>query len=234
MTNVIGEKKHSGKLLEDLGLDESWVNVLGEFLDADYMHTLGVSVANQRKTNIVHPQSHKVFKAFKNTPFSEVNVVLLGQDPYHNSVGQLEVATGLCFESGVENFTPPSLRNINKELINDLELYTPNLNSWSKQGVLMMNTALTVVHEQPESHLHYWTEFTESVFKALSKKKDIIYVLWGRKSQIYKMFIDPNENFILEAAHPSPFSANSGFFGCKHFSKVNEILKANGKKTINW
>jgi uracil-DNA glycosylase len=234
MTNVIGERKPSRKILEELNLDSSWVDALSDILHEDYMYALGVNIANQRKQYLVHPQKHKVFKAFKNTPFSDVNVVLVGQDPYHSSVGQLEVATGLCFESGVENFVPPSLRNIHKELISDLELYTPNLNSWSKQGVLMMNTALTVIHEHPESHIQYWMEFTEGIFRALAKKKDVIYVLWGRKSQMYKMFINPNENFILEAAHPSPFSANSGFFGCKHFSKINEILKINGKKTINW
>ena len=176
-----------------------------------------------------------MFAAFDLCPFDKVNVVIIGQDPYHGP----NQANGLCFSVADGIKPPPSLQNIFKEIKQDLDLEIPssgNLRHWAEQGVLMLNATLTVRAKQPGSHQKKgWEEFTDSVIKTLSSEKEnLIFILWGRFAQNKAQFIDSDRHFILSSPHPSPFSAHSGFFGCKHFSKTNQILKRLDKNQIKW
>lgn len=194
-----------------------------EFLKREYSH------------HIVYPDMYDIFNCFKYTPLEKVKAVILGQDPYHNE-GQ---AHGLCFsvQDGVE--PPPSLVNIFKELHDDVGCTIPktgNLTTWAKEGVLLLNTALTVRAHQANSHKDCgWTWFTDNVIKIISdRRENVVFLLWGANARSKKPLIDQSKHLVLECAHPSPLSAYNGFFGCRHFSKANEYLKAHGIAPIDW
>ncbi|MBS2126478.1 uracil-DNA glycosylase ['Fragaria x ananassa' phyllody phytoplasma] len=181
---------------------------------------------------IIYPDQKDIFAAFHLTPFEKVKVVLLGQDPYHGS----NQAHGLSF-SIKSLHRPPSLNNIFKELNNDLQInnHKNDLTSWALQGVLLLNTILTVQKDQPLSHHNIgWQTFTKNIFKALQTKKNIVYLLWGKFAQNYQKYIIKENNYIIKSSHPSPFSAFKNFFGSKPFSKINIYLKFHGIKEINW
>jgi uracil-DNA glycosylase len=183
----------------------------------------------------IYPPGTMIFNAFDQTPFEEVKVVLLGQDPYHGP-GQ---AHGLCFSVAEGISHPPSLQNIFKELRDDLGYAIPksgNLEKWARQGVLLLNATLTVRAASAGSHQNKgWEQFTNAVIRLLSDEKEgLIFILWGRYAQAKEAMIDTGKHFILKAAHPSPLSAYNGFYGCRHFSKVNEILTNTGRKPVDW
>ena len=187
------------------------------------------------RNHTVYPDMYDLYNCFRFTPFSNVKAVILGQDPYHNE-GQ---AHGLCFsvQDGIPK--PPSLENIFKELKADIGCDLPksgNLTKWANEGVLLLNTALTVRAHQANSHAKCgWAWFTDSVIKLISDEKErVVFILWGGNARSKKPLIDTSKHLILECAHPSPLSAYNGFFGCKHFSKTNEYLIANDKTPIDW
>ncbi len=189
----------------------------------------------ERKKFIIYPPAGKIFASFNYTSFDDVKVVIIGQDPYHGP-GQ---ANGLCFSVGDGIPQPPSLQNIFKELHSDLGIPIPqtgNLEPWAKQGVLLLNATLTVRANQAGSHQKQgWENFTDTAIKALSeKRKGLIFLLWGKFAQAKEMLIDTSKHHVLKAPHPSPFSVHSGFYGCKHFSKTNEILRKENLSAINW
>ena len=220
----------------DIQIEESWKKVLKEeFEKAYFQHIITFLRAEKASGKIIYPPGSLIFNAFKQTPFDKVKVVLLGQDPYHNR-GQ---AHGLSFSvpDGVPK--PPSLVNIFKELKNDLGIEIPkngNLEKWARQGVLLLNASLTVRENEPGSHARIgWLQFTDDVIKKISEEKEgIIFLLWGKFAQEKQSLIDETKHFVLKAAHPSPYSANNGFFGCKHFSKTNELLMKQNKTPIDW
>lgn len=198
------------------------------------------------KTKTIFPIRENVFKAFKLTPLQQVKVVIVGQDPYHgcqvkdSQVGNKKIvvpeANGLAFSVNKNVPVPPSLKNIFTAIENDtgIKNTNPNLTKWSSQGVLLLNTALTVELDNPGSHVKLWQDFMKRVFFRLNKHENkIVFLLWGAKAQAYKKMINPRHT-ILEAPHPSPFSAHKGFLTCKHFSEVNRILESNGQTPINW
>jgi uracil-DNA glycosylase len=189
----------------------------------------------EKKHFMVYPPGNKIFSAFNHTPFNKVSVVIIGQDPYHGA-GQ---ANGLCFSVSDGIAMPPSLVNIFKEVGNDLGLSFPvsgNLERWADQGVLLLNAILTVrANEAGSHHGRGWEEFTNSVISVLSEKKEgIVFLLWGKYALAKEAMIDSSKHYILKAAHPSPFSVHNGFFGCKHFSKTNEMLRQQLKPEIDW
>ena len=216
-------------------IEESWRDILtGEF-DAPYFRELKEFLLEEKKKFRVYPAGQDIFNAFNHTPFQEVRAVLLGQDPYHGP-GQ---AHGLCFSVPAGITFPPSLRNIFKELHTDLAIPVPasgDLSPWARQGVLLLNATLTVRSNTAGSHQGKgWEIFTDGVIKAISDKlENVVFLLWGNYAKAKAGLIDKNKHHILEAAHPSPFSAHNGFFGCKHFSKTNELLSVAGKGEINW
>ncbi len=216
-------------------IDKSWEIRLQDQFRSPYFLELKQFLLEEKKKSIVYPPGPLIFSAFNHTAFNRVKVVLLGQDPYHGP-GQ---ANGLCFSVSTGTKAPPSLVNIFKELHNDTSLPVPqsgNLESWAGQGVLLLNSTLTVRKDEPGSHQHRgWETFTDSVIKKLSEeKKGLVFLLWGRFAQSKEVLIDQRKHFILKAAHPSPFSAYNGFFGCRHFSKTNEILKHQGQNEVDW
>ncbi|MBO3443241.1 uracil-DNA glycosylase [Clostridium sp. CCUG 7971] len=209
-------------LLEDEFKKEYYLN-LREFLKAEY------------SSKIIYPDANNIFEALKHTSYNGTKVLILGQDPYHGE-GQ---AHGLAFsvQKGIQ--TPPSLLNIYKELQSDLGCFIPNngyLMPWADQGILLLNTALTVRAHEANSHKDKgWEIFTDSIIKILNGREEpIIFVLWGSNARSKKKLIDNKKHYILESPHPSPLSAYRGFFGCKHFSKINEILKSINKEPIDW
>ncbi|MBL7891485.1 MAG: uracil-DNA glycosylase [Bacteroidia bacterium] len=216
-------------------IDESWKIALQKQFKAPYFSELKQFLVEEKKKNIVYPPGPQIFSAFNHTPFNKVKVVIIGQDPYHGA-GQ---ANGLCFSvsSGIKQ--PPSLVNIFKEIHSDMGLPIPesgNLEPWADQGVMLLNATLTVRANTPGSHQNKgWEIFTDAVIKYLSEnKKGLVFLLWGRFAQAKEVLIDSSKHYILKAAHPSPFSAYNGFFGCKHFSKTNELLRKQGLAEINW
>ena len=216
-------------------ISNDWLLPLSEEFKKPYYRELYNKVIHAYATEKVFPPKEDLFSAFHLTPLNEVKVVIIGQDPYHNE-GQ---AHGCCFSvrPGVE--IPPSLQNIYKELESDCGCYIPNngyLESWAKQGVLLLNTVLTVKAHQANSHQGWgWEQFTDAAIRALNlQKQPIVYLLWGRPAQQKKSMITNPKHLVLEAPHPSPLSAYRGFFGCKHFSKANAYLQKNGVKTIDW
>jgi uracil-DNA glycosylase len=216
-------------------IHESWKEQLIDEFSQSYFSALKNFLVEELNSNVVYPPGKKIFAAFDRTPFDKVKVVILGQDPYHGE-GQ---AHGLCFSVPPGIPSPPSLKNIFKELHNDLGLPVPshgNLEQWADQGVLLLNATLTVRANQAGSHQNKgWESFTDSVISKLSLEKEgLVFILWGRYAQAKENLIDSGKHHILKAAHPSPFSAHSGFFGCKHFSKTNEILVDRGLEPINW
>lgn len=219
----------------DVKLDTSWKEVLKNEFEKDYFKTLTDFVRNEYKTKTIYPPASKIFSAFDNTPFDDVKVVLIGQDPYHG-VGQ---ANGLSFSVADGMKLPPSLRNIYKELNEDLgiEISTSgNLEPWTKQGVLMLNATLTVEASNAGSHQNKgWEEFTDAVIEALSNQKEnLVFILWGAYAQKKGAKINRSKHFVIESAHPSPFAAHRGFFGSKPFSKTNSFLKSKNLKEIDW
>ena len=215
-------------------IEEGWKNALQEEFQKPYFLQLKNFLTEEKKENIVYPPGPLIFSAFNHTPFEEVKVVILGQDPYHGPAQ----ANGLCFSVSTGIKHPPSLVNIFKEMQKDLNVPYPrtgDLKGWAKQGVLLLNTTLTVRAATPMSHQGQgWEEFTDNVIRNLSeKRKGIVFILWGRHAQNKKPLIDTTKHHILEAAHPSPFSAN-GFFGCRHFSKANFLLMQDGQLPVNW
>lgn len=216
-------------------IEESWKEQLIDEFQSEYFLELKEFLVKEREKFRVYPPGSQIFNAFNFTPFHKVQVVIIGQDPYHG-YGQ---AHGLCFSVPEGIDPPPSLVNIFKELKSDLGIPYPshgNLEKWAKQGVLLLNATLTVRANQAGSHQNKgWETFTDTVIKKLSEKRvGLIYILWGKFAQAKEVLIDTKKHYVLKAAHPSPFSAYSGFFGCKHFSKTNEILKKNGQAGIDW
>ena len=218
-----------------LQVSESWKDFLDVEFKKEYFSELTKFVKAEYKTKTVFPSSNEIFSAFDYCNFSDLKVVIIGQDPYHG-LGQ---ANGLCFsvKEGVK--IPPSLRNIFKELSNEYEGYNPlsgDLTHWAKQGVLMINATLTVVEKQPGSHQGKgWEVFTDNIIKQLSERKEnIVFVLWGAFAQKKSTLIDENKHSILQSSHPSPFSAHRGFLGNNHFKLINEYLVSINRKEINW
>lgn len=216
-------------------IEGSWKKALSSEFEKPYFKELTDFVRNEYKSKPVYPPPEFIFRAFNLCPFDKVKVVILGQDPYHGR-GQ---ANGLCFAVGTEVPLPPSLQNIFKEIEDDLGHavnHSGDLERWASQGVLLLNATLTVVGTQAGSHQNKgWEQFTDAAISALSSQKEhIVFLLWGRYAQDKERLIDHEKHFVLKAAHPSPFSAYSGFFGCKHFSKTNELLEFNGDKPIEW
>jgi len=219
----------------DPKIESSWKGVLVQEFESDYFSHLKDFLVNEKAKHRVFPPGNLIFNAFDLTPFPAVKVVLLGQDPYHN-IGQ---AHGLCFSvpDGVPH--PKSLINIFKELQDDLGVTIPksgNLEKWARQGVLLLNATLTVRAHEAGSHQHQgWETFTDAVIRTLSEQRSgIVFLLWGSYAQAKEALIDTSKHFILKTVHPSPLSASRGFFGCKHFSKTNEILQQNAKEAIDW
>ena len=216
-------------------IEESWKEVLKEEFEKEYFKNLVQFIKEENKNHIIYPAGRNIFAAFDNTPFPSVRVVLLGQDPYHGP-GQ---AHGLCFSVPDGVAFPPSLRNIFKELHNDLGIpvpYSGNLTKWAKQGVFLLNATLTVRQHQAGSHQGKgWEEFTDQVIKTISDlRSGVVFLLWGNYAQKKENLIDINRHYILKAPHPSPLSASRGFFGSKHFSKTNKIFQENGLPPIDW
>jgi uracil-DNA glycosylase len=213
----------------------SWKAVLSDQFEASYFAELKSFLVSEKQVFQVYPPGNLIFNAFDKTPFEEVKVVILGQDPYHGQ-GQ---AHGLCFSVPYGIKPPPSLVNIFKEINADLGIPVPahgNLENWAKQGVMLLNATLTVRANIAGSHQGKgWETFTDAVIKAISDKKEgVVFLLWGKYAQAKAILIDSHKHQVLTSAHPSPFSAYSGFMGCKHFSKTNSYLKSLGKKEIDW
>jgi len=216
-------------------IEDSWKVALEDVFHAPFFAQLKTFLIEEKKYYTIFPSGNLIFNAFNLTPFHEVKVVILGQDPYHD-FGQ---ADGLCFSvpEGVPH--PKSLINIFKELREDVGITVPesgNLTRWTTQGVLLLNATLTVRAHQAGSHQKRgWEQFTDTVIRQLSEKREgLVFLLWGNYARAKAALIDSSKHYILETVHPSPLSAFSGFFGCKHFSKTNEILRELGKEEIVW
>ena len=220
----------------NIQIEESWKQVLADEFEKPYFAELRQFLQTEKTAGkSIYPPGSLIFNAFNSTPFDKVRVVILGQDPYHGA-GQ---AHGLCFsvQHGVK--PPPSLVNMFKELKDNVGFVIPNhgcLQKWTEQGIFLLNAILTVEANQPASHQKKgWEEFTNATIQKLSKEKSgLIFILWGNFAQQKAVLIDETKHTILKAAHPSPFSAYNGFFGCKHFSKTNEILVQKGEAPIDW
>ncbi len=221
----------------DVQMEESWKQELKqEFTKAYFQQIVAFLKTEKIQGKIIYPPGSLIFNAFTQTPFHQVKVVIIGQDPYHGQ-GQ---AHGLCFsvQDGIQ--PPPSLINIYKEIQSDLGIGMParhgNLSKWAQQGVLLLNAFLTVRANEPASHSKIgWEEFTNTVIKKISdEKKGVVFLLWGKFAQEKQSLIDETKHHVLKAAHPSPFSADKGFFGCKHFSKTNELLLSEGSDPVDW
>ncbi len=216
-------------------IEESWKAALIDEFEKQYFRELKEFLVEEKSKYPIYPPGGLIFHAFRLTPFDRARVVILGQDPYHGQ-GQ---AHGLCFSVPPGIAAPPSLVNIFKEIEHDLGIPVPthgNLERWARQGVLLLNATLTVRANQPGSHQRKgWETFTNAVIGKLSEQRvGLIFLLWGKFAQEKEALIDTNRHYILKAAHPSPYSAYNGFFGCRHFSKTNEILRKHGLEEIDW
>jgi len=216
-------------------IPESWQTVIGDELAKPYFLQLQQFIAEERQNHTVYPPTEDVYNALKLTPYDQVRVLLLGQDPYHDE----NQAHGLCFSVRPGIKPPPSLVNIFKELRNDLGCRIPNhgyLVKWAEQGVLLLNAVLTVRAHQANSHKNKgWEKFTDAVIRAVNAKPDpVVFVLWGGYAQKKLKLIDTGRHTVVQSAHPSPLSANNGFFGSRPFSQINAILRAAGKPPIDW
>lgn len=216
---------------------QTWTEVLGEEKQQEYFQqTMAYVKAEREQGKVIYPPANDVFNAFRFTEFSDVKVVMLGQDPYHGP----NQAHGLCFSVLPEVKVPPSLKNMYKELATDIPGFTiPNhgyLADWARQGVLMLNSVLTVEQGQANSHKHLgWERFTDRVIEAVNaQQQGVVFMLWGSHAQRKGQVIDPQRHCVLTAPHPSPLSAHRGFFGCQHFSMANQYLQHVGKAPINW
>jgi len=221
----------------DVQIESSWKEKLKPEFSKPYFQQIVAFLKTEKlQKKVMYPPGNLIFNAFTQTPFEQVKVVILGQDPYHNP-GQ---AHGLSFsvQEGVN--PPPSLINIYKEIEADMGVGMParygNLTKWAQQGVLLLNAFLTVRANEPLSHSKIgWEEFTNNVISKISaEKKGVVFLLWGKFAQEKQVLIDETKHFVLKAAHPSPFSADKGFFGCKHFSKTNQLLTQQGLEPIDW
>ena len=219
-----------------INLESSWLKVLKDEFEKPYMKNLSIFLNNEKKKNkIIYPPGSKIFNALNLTPFTSVKVIILGQDPYH---GQNQ-ANGLSFSVEIGNKIPPSLQNIFKELNSDLNILPSqhgDLSNWAKQGVLLLNTILTVESSKPSSHSNKgWEIFTDKILHSLSSlKENLVFILWGKKAQEKISLIDESKHKILKSPHPSPYSANNGFFGSQPFSKTNFFLESKNIDKINW
>lgn len=216
-------------------IEQSWKEQLADEFEKPYFKELAEKVRGAYQNGTVYPPPQLIFNAFDLCPFDDVKVVILGQDPYFNP-GQ---AHGLCFsvQDGVP--PPPSLVNIYKEIRDDMGTEVPesgNLERWAKQGVLLLNSSLSVNAGEPNSHQGWgWEQFTDAVIKQVSEKREhVVFLLWGRPARKKGEVVDREKHLVLEAAHPSPLAAYKGFFGCKHFSQANAYLKEHGKMPIDW
>lgn len=217
-------------------LEPSWLNVLGGEFDQPYMQQLREFLVQQKGAGrVIYPPSSQWFSAFNSTPFDQVRVVILGQDPYHGP----NQAHGLCFSVMPGVKVPPSLMNIYKELQDDLAVQPPShgcLTSWAEQGVLLLNATLTVEKANAGAHQGKgWERFTDQAIRALNDQRDgIVFLLWGSYAQKKGAFIDQSRHLVLKSVHPSPLSAYRGFLGCKHFSTANNYLQQRGQLAIDW
>ncbi|NJB83390.1 uracil-DNA glycosylase [Wenyingzhuangia aestuarii] len=218
-------------------LPNDWQQILKQEFTKEYWPELLAKVENAYEEKVCYPPKAAIFNAFNYCTYKAVKVVIIGQDPYHGK-GQ---ANGLCFSYVDDKKFPPSLKNIYKEIVTDLEIAMPtsngDLSTWAKQGVLLLNATLTVEEGKPNSHQKFgWSQFTDTVIQTLAKQKeDLVFLLWGGFAQKKASLIDANKHLILKATHPSPLGANKGgWFNCKHFSKTNAYLNQKGKKEINW
>ena len=220
----------------EIKMETSWKNALSDLFDKPYFSQIADHLkAEKALKTTIYPSSGLIFNAFSLTPYDKVKVIILGQDPYHNA----NQAMGLSFSVPDGMKPPPSLVNIFKELHKDIGMPIPstgNLTAWAKQGVLLLNAVLTVRANEPASHAKIgWTKFTDDVILSLSSQKTgLVFILWGNFAQEKIKLIDSSKHKILKAAHPSPFSAYNGFFGCKHFSAANEYLVKNNIDPIDW
>lgn len=219
----------------DPRIEASWKEILQDEFHSEYFASLKAFLVEEKARHRVFPPGNRIFAAFDHTPFEMVKVVIIGQDPYHGP-GQ---AHGLCFSVPDGIAKPPSLINIFKEINSELGHALPkggNLEKWADQGVLLLNATLTVRANSPGSHQNRgWEKFTDAVISKLSEKKSgLVFLLWGNFAIAKKALIDPAKHYVLTAAHPSPLSAQRGFFGCGHFAKTNEILFNLGKAEIDW
>lgn len=217
--------------------DVTWQDLLGAEKQQAYFQSLMAFVAQERASGqVIYPPQQDLFNAFKFCQASNVKVVIIGQDPYHGA----NQAHGLCFSVRKGNKIPPSLRNIYKELEQDIDSFTSpahgDLTQWATQGVLLLNTVLTVRNAQAHSHKNQgWERFTDTVINKISSHLEgVVFLLWGSPAQKKTSMIDTSKHYILTAAHPSPLSAHRGFFGCKHFSQANQILEKTGRAVIEW
>ena len=219
----------------DVKIESSWKEKLASEFEKPYFSNLVQFVKNEYATKIIYPKGNRIFNAFDQTPFDRVKAVILGQDPYHEP-GQ---AHGLCFSVNDGIPLPPSLQNIYKELQDDLGIAPPasgNLESWARQGVLLLNATLTVQAHRAGSHQNKgWEEFTDAVVhKIADEKEHIVFILWGSYAQKKGAFINPYKHLLIQSVHPSPLSVYRGFFGSKPFSKTNEYLLRTGQTPIRW
>lgn len=220
----------------DVKIEESWKRVLADEFDKDYFIKLTDFVRGEYMAGKqIYPVPKNIFNAFNMCPFDNVRVVIIGQDPYHEP-GQ---AMGLCFSVPDGVTPPPSLVNIYREIETDLGRPSPthgDLTAWARQGVLLLNSTLTVAAHLAASHAgRGWEQFTDAVIRALASRRDgVVYMLWGSYAQHKAEFVDASKNLVLKSAHPSPLSAYRGFFGCKHFSRANEYIVAHGGIPIDW
>jgi len=215
-------------------IGNDWDTILQEEYKKEYFEKIKKVVREEYNNKIIFPPANRVFYAFKETSYKDVKVVILGQDPYH---GEGE-ANGLCFSVNRGIKIPPSLKNIYKELKDDLniERVDTDLSDWARSGVLLLNSVLTVEKDKPASHkMVGWEEFTDNVIKKLNEKEDsVVFILWGNFAKSKIKYITNPKHLIISSSHPSPFSVHQGFFGSKPFSKTNEFLKKNGYKEIEW
>ncbi len=219
----------------EVKIEPSWKAALEKEFEKSYFKDLSKQVKETYLNRIVFPAPQNIFNAFNLCPFDQVKVVILGQDPYHGP----DQAHGLSFSVPDGIKTPPSLKNIYKEIKDDIGTEIPengNLERWAKQGVLLLNATLTVEQNQPGSHQGLgWETFTDAVIKTISDQKEhVVFLLWGNFARSKASLINQNRHLVLEAPHPSPFSAYTGFFGCKHFSEANNYLNKQGLETIFW
>ena len=218
-----------------VNIGNDWDEILKGLFESEKYLSIRKFLAKEYSEREIYPSMYDIFNAFKITPYKSVKAVILGQDPYHEP----NQAHGLCFsvKEGVK--LPPSLVNIYKEIKSDIGITQPNsgnLTKWANEGILLLNTTLTVRRGQANSHKDCgWTWFTDEVIKLLSKRDEpIVFILWGGNARSKKPLIDRSKHFIIESAHPSPLSAYNGFFGCNHFVRANEFLEKNGLNPIDW
>ena len=218
-----------------VNIGNDWDEILKDEFEKEYYKKMRKFLINEYKTKIIYPKPEEIFTAFKLTSYKDCKIILLGQDPYHGE----NQAHGLAFSVKEGIKLPPSLRNMYKEINNEYG-YEMSKNGhlvpWAKQGILLLNTALTVIAENANSHSKIgWEIFTDNIIEILNKREEsLIFILWGSNARSKKRLIDTKKHYILEGVHPSQLSANRGFFGCGHFKKANEILKELGKKEIDW